>query len=65
MERHGIKPLPSLDLMKRDLEIYPLSARAYRSLLERDSSTAKANQLTHADPEESTAIKIVSASQLF
>jgi hypothetical protein len=36
MERHGIKPLPALDLMKRDLEIYPLSARAYGSLLERE-----------------------------
>ena len=26
MERHGTKPLPSLDLLKRDPVIYPLSA---------------------------------------
>jgi hypothetical protein len=36
MEQYRIKPLPALDSMKRDLEIYPLSARAYRSLLKRE-----------------------------
>jgi hypothetical protein len=56
MERHGTQPLPSLDLMRRDLEIYPL----FSAGVQEPSGTRitrrrrQTNQPTHADPEEST-----------
>jgi hypothetical protein len=55
MELHGIKPLPSLDLMKRDLEIFRFQRGRTGAFRNENNSTAKANQPTHADPEESTA----------
>jgi hypothetical protein len=54
MGRHRTKPLPSLDLMKRDPVIYPLQRGRIRAFWNENNSTAKANQPTHADPEEST-----------
>jgi hypothetical protein len=61
MERHGTKPLPSLDLMKRDPVIYPLQRGRFWN---ENNSTAKANQPTPILKNQ-TSIRIVSASQLF
>jgi hypothetical protein len=65
MERHGTKPLPSLALMERDLEIYPLSARAYRSLLKENNSRRRQTNQPTPILKNPQPVRIVSASQLF
>jgi hypothetical protein len=56
MERHGIKPLPALDLMKkRDLEIYAFSADVQEPSGTRIARRRRQTNQTTADPEESTA----------